>query len=184
MDRENPFPIKARMAGIDVHHEFVPGDLGELIRLHGIQNLKDYGFNHLHEAYCAKVVVDFILDGEPKRSRGWLLKKANEVVGSVLIIERPDNEAQLRLLFVEESVRRLGLGRWLVQESVFYARESGFDSIYLWTVIGLDRARSIYESLGFAQTEQKCVEAWGGNRVEVRYDLELGVAPSLRMGAK
>jgi GNAT superfamily N-acetyltransferase len=171
MDRENPFPRKARVAGIEVYHEFKAGDLGELIRIHGIQNLKDYGFNHVHEAYCAKIAVDFILDPEPKRSHAWLLKKGNQVVGSVLIVERPENQAQLRLLFVDDYVRGIGLGRWLVQESIRYTWQSCFDSVHLWTVAGLDRAISIYESLGFVKTEEKCVEEWGGSRVEVRYDL-------------
>jgi GNAT superfamily N-acetyltransferase len=171
MDRERELPEKARIAGITVHAEFAPGDLGRLIHIHGTQNFKDYGFNYIHEAYCAQIAVDFILNTEPKRSRAWLIKRENEVVGSVLIVERPKNQAQLRLLFVDDSLRGLKLGRWLVEESVRYTRESGFDSIHLWTVTGLDRAIAIYESIGFERTGEKCVEEWGGNRVEIRYEL-------------
>ena len=43
-------------------------------------------------------------------------------MGSIFIIERPKNQAQLRLLFVDRSVRGLGLGRWLVEESICYCQ--------------------------------------------------------------
>ncbi len=166
-------PEKIRKAGITIHHDFVPGDLGRLIYIHGVQNFRDYGFNEIHEAYCAKIAIDFLLMPQKGRSRAWIPKKDNQIVGSVLIVERPQNQAQLRLLFADYSVRGVGLGRWLVEESVRYSRETGFDLIYLWTVAGLDRAKSVYESLGFVKVEEKTIEDWGGRNTEIRYDLSL-----------
>jgi GNAT superfamily N-acetyltransferase len=93
------------------------------------------------------------------------------VVGSVFIFEQPENQAQLRLLFVDASVRGCGLGRWLVEEAVGYCRTTDFRAVYLWTVQGLDRAISIYSSLGFKQTEVKKTLSWGRDSVEVRYEL-------------
>jgi GNAT superfamily N-acetyltransferase len=165
-------PSKIRSAGISIHNHFVPGDLGRLIYIHGIQNFADYGFNEVHEAYCARIAVDFILDQGSDRSRVWLAKQEGEVVGSVFIVERPDNEAQLRLLFVDRSFRGVGLGRWLVEESIRYCRCAGFRSVYLWTVEGLDRAITVYESLGFVRVTEKSVKDWGQSNIEVRYDLE------------
>src|SRR5271165_5627701 len=146
-------PGKIQSAGIAVHHDFDPGDLGQLIHIHGVQNFADYGFNEVHEAYCARVAADFILDGNKGRSRVWLAKQAGKVVGSIFIVERPGNAAQLRLLFVDVSVRGIGLGRWLVEE--------------------LDRAMSVYESVGFVRVEEKCVQDWGQSNVEVRLELDL-----------
>jgi GNAT superfamily N-acetyltransferase len=159
--------------GISIHSVFAPGDLGQLIYIHGCQNFADYGFNHVHEAYCARIAVDFILGSEKGRSRVWLAKKEEKVVGSIFIIERPNNEAQLRLLFVDRSVRGLGLGRWLTEESIRYARAEGFNIVYLWTVQGLDHAIALYESVGFTRVEEKSVEEWGIAGVEVRYNLNL-----------
>jgi GNAT superfamily N-acetyltransferase len=164
-------------AGISICHDFVPGDLGQLIYIHGIQNFADYGYNHVHEAYCARVAVEFILGADKGRSRAWLAKKQGKVVGSIFIVERPNNQAQLRLLFVDRSLRGVGLGRWLVEESVRYCRTCEFDVVYLWTVEGLDRAISIYESVGFTRVAEKSVEEWGKSSLEIRFDL------SLRLGA-
>jgi GNAT superfamily N-acetyltransferase len=168
---------KFQSAGISIHNDFVPGDLGQLIYIHGIQNFADYGFNEIHEAYCARIAVDFILDQSKGRSRVWLAKKEGKVVGSIFIVERPQNEAQLRLLFVDLFARGVGLGRWLVEESIRYCRSAGFRLVYLWTVEGLDRAISIYESVGFVRVREKSVADWGQSNVEVRFDLEFAPAP-------
>jgi GNAT superfamily N-acetyltransferase len=160
-------------AGISIHREFGPGDLGQLVFIHGVQNFADYGFNHLHEAYCAQIAAEYILAREKGRSRVWLAKKEGKVVGSIFIVERPANRAQLRLLFVDQAIRGLSLGRWLVEESIQYCREAGFSVVYLWTVKGLDRAISIYESVGFKPVEEKIVEDWGKTNHEVRFDLTL-----------
>lgn len=173
MDKKSILPEEIQKSGISVQEAFLPGDLGQLIYIHGIQNFADYGFNQVHEAYCAKIAAEFILEQHAKRSRAWLTKKGGKVVGSIFVVERPHNRAQIRLLFVDKDVRGIGLGRWLVQEAVRYCRESGFDSIFLWTVDGLDRAASIYESTGFVRTEIKPDSSWGRQSVEVRYDLTL-----------
>jgi GNAT superfamily N-acetyltransferase len=160
-------------AGISIGHDFTPGDLGQLIYIHGIQNFADYGFNHIHEAYCARIAVEFILSTEKGRSQAWLAKKQGQVVGSIFIVERPNNQAQLRLLFVDRTVRGVGLGRWLVEESIRYCRTAQFNVVYLWTVQGLDRAISIYESVGFTKITEKSVEEWGKSSLEIRFDLNL-----------
>ena len=47
-------PERLIQAGLQLRHQFRPGDLGELIRIHGAQNAVDYGFGPAHEAYCAR----------------------------------------------------------------------------------------------------------------------------------
>lgn len=168
---DSPLPDRFSRAGLHLRHQFQPGDLGELIRIHGVQNAVDYGFGPAHEAYCARIAADFILNPHPDRSRLWLVCQADVAVGSVFIVEQPNAAAQLRLLFVHARLRGLGLGRWLVQSAVEYARLAGFRSVFLWTVRGLDRATSIYQDAGFARTEEKPGAGWGGDSVEVRYEL-------------
>jgi len=168
-----PIPQKLMDAGISISYAFEPGDLGRLIEIHGIQNFEDYGFSPVHEAYCAQIASDFMLNPNPGRSKAWLAKKDGDVVGSVLICELPDDVAQLRLLFADKSVRGSGLGRWLTEDSVRYCREAGFKEVFLWTVDGLERAISIYKSLGFKLTEEKTQMVWGRESRELRFDLVL-----------
>jgi GNAT superfamily N-acetyltransferase len=169
-------------AGISIDQNFAPGDLGHLIYIHGVQNFADYGFNHVHEAYCAQIAIEYILCPEKGRSRAWLARKEGKVVGSIFIIERPNNQAQLRLLFVDRSVRELGLGRWLVEESIRYCRGEGFDVVYLWTVKGLDRAICLYESVGFTRVSEKTIGEWGKTSLEIRFDLHLASQIQTKFG--
>jgi GNAT superfamily N-acetyltransferase len=166
-------PQKLLSTGISITDTFEPGDLGRLIEIHGIQNFQDYGFSPIHEAYCAQIATEFILNPNPGRSKAWLAKKDRTVVGSVLICDVPDNIAQLRLLFADKSVRGAGLGRWLTEDSVQYCREAGFKKVFLWTVDGLERAIAIYQSLGFKLTEEKTQYVWGRESRELRFDLDL-----------
>jgi GNAT superfamily N-acetyltransferase len=168
-----PVPPKLLEAGISIIHDFEPGDLGRLIEIHGIQNFHDYGFSPIHEAYCAQIACDFILNPNPGRSKVWLAKKDGVVVGSVFICELPDDIAQLRLLFADRSVRGSGLGRWLTEDSVRYCREAGFKKVFLWTVDGLERAMAIYRSLGFEQTGEKTQLVWGRESLELKFELIL-----------
>jgi GNAT superfamily N-acetyltransferase len=164
-------PQKLVDAGISISFAFEPGDLGRLIEIHGIQNFHDYGFSPIHEAYCAQIACDFMLNPNPGRSKAWLAKKDGVVVGSVFICDLSDNVAQLRLLFADKSVRGSGLGKWLVEDSVQYCREAGFKKVFLWTVDGLARAISIYKSLGFELTDEKTQLVWGRESRELRFDL-------------
>ena len=166
-------PPRLADAGIGVAHRFEPGELGELIRLHGVQNRIDYGFNEVHEAYCARIATDFVLNPQPGRSRLWLARCGRAIAGSVFICETPHDQAQLRLLFVAAEFRSLGLGRWLVEAAVGWCREAGFARVFLWTVDGLDRAQAVYASLGFRETARKPNQDWREQAQEVRYDLEL-----------
>src|SRR5260370_41522335 len=59
-------------SGISISHTFEPGDLGRLIEIHGIQNYQDYGFSPIHEAYCAQIATEFMLNPNADAPRhGW-----------------------------------------------------------------------------------------------------------------
>jgi GNAT superfamily N-acetyltransferase len=165
--------MKLAEAGITIADVFAPGDLGELIRIHGIGNARDYGYTVWHEAYCARIAAEFLIDGGGARGRLWLAKLHGTVVGSVFIVETPNNAAQLRLLYAGHAARGLGLGRWLVEAAVAHCRETKFSSVFLWTAEGLHGARHIYESLGFTLSQTKPAEGWGVDTHELRFDLLL-----------
>lgn len=168
--------MKQPPAGITIRHIFAPGDLGELIRIHGLGNHADYGFGVRHEAFCARIAADFIIDGGGANGRAWLAWRDGQLVGSVFIADAGRGAAQLRLLYVEHSARGLGLGRWLVEAAVSYCRETGFRSVFLLTVEGLDRALHVYRDVGFTQVAREPVPEWGQPRPgarELRLELKL-----------
>src|SRR5258708_18194110 len=105
-------------AGISISHTFEPGDLGRLIEIHGIQNYQDSGLSPIHEAYCAQIATEFMLNPNPERSKSSLAKKDAGGVGSFLVCCLRANIARLCLFFAPKAVRRTGRGRWPDEGSV------------------------------------------------------------------
>ena len=161
---------------ISIRKYLKPGDIGMVIHLHGVVYSEEQGWDETFDGYVAGPIARFATS-RSERERIWIVEveKAGEgrVVGSAAVVKASEEEAQLRWLLLAPEVRGLGLGRRLAEEAVEFSRSVGYPSIFLWTVRGLEAAESLYESLGFEETEEKTSEIWGGVVTEVRYDLKL-----------
>jgi GNAT superfamily N-acetyltransferase len=91
---------------------------------------------------------------------GWLAEREGRVVGGVsmtVLRTQPQyrsldgDVAMVYGLFVEESERGRGLATELVRTAVLHARESGADLV---TLHAAEKARPIYERLGFAASTE------------------------------
>ena len=69
----------------------------------------------------------------------WIAEVDGRRAGSIFCTRRDDEEAQLRMLFVEPGARGLGVAALLVDECIAFARAAGYRSIMLWTTSVLDR---------------------------------------------
>lgn len=154
--------------------ELWPGDLGRLTELHGLLYAEEYGFDNRFEAYVAGSLGEIVQRTTPARDRLWLAEAAGRLVGSVGILGRENDEAQLRWFLVHPDARRRGLGGRLLREALDFSRAAGFRSVYLWTVSPLADAARLYTGAGFHLTEETPEAApWGVRLREQRYDLEL-----------
>jgi GNAT superfamily N-acetyltransferase len=159
---------------IELRHEIHPGDLGRVVQLHGEVYAGEYGFNHQFEAYVAYTLGEFASDQVSAGGRLWLAEIDGRLVGSIGIVLRDHDQAQLRWLIVHPNVRGRGLGRRLVAETISYCRDAGCRWIYLWTVSPLVEAARLYLAHGFRLTEETEVRRmWGSMLAEQRYDLNL-----------
>ncbi len=157
-----------------LRNDLRPGDLGAIVRLHGIVYTREHGFDRTFEAYVAAGVADFGSASDPRRQRAWILEKDGAVAGSIAIVERPGNEAQLRWFLIESELRGRGLGRRLLGEALRYCLGQGYKKVFLWTLEQLPAAGHIYRTCGFMKTDEKIHPLWGKTVREERYELELG----------
>lgn len=160
------------MSTTRIRHELKPGDVGYLTYLHGILYAKECGWDHTFEAYVAEPLARFARS-HSDRERIWIVETDEHVAGSIGIVEASKAEAQLRWLLLHPELRGQGMGRRLAGEAIRFCRDSGYSSVFLWTVSALKAAAGLYRSLGFQLTEENTHEMWGTIVTEQRYDLKL-----------
>ncbi len=159
---------------LSVRHDLRPGDLGRVIAMHGDLYAAEYGFDHRFEAYVAETLGEFGRTARSGRDRLWLAELDGRLVGSIGVVGREHDEAQLRWVLVHPDARGRGSGRRLVGEALAFCRTAGYRSVYLWTVHPLAEAARLYLRAGFVLTEEKPREPmWGTTLSEQRYDLRL-----------
>ncbi|MGA1822535.1 MAG: GNAT family N-acetyltransferase [Thermoplasmatota archaeon] len=160
---------------ITIRNDLRPGDIGYLIDLHDRLYREEYGFDDRFKEYVAETFHDYLenrVEGSD-RDRFWIVERDGEIVGSVAVVERSEDLAQLRWLLLHPDVRRKGIARKITAEALDFARERGYRSIYLTTQDILEDAARLYDHFGFRITEEEINEIWGLRMNYQRYDLEL-----------
>lgn len=127
------------------------GELGWLIHRQAVLYNQEYGWNSAFEALIAKIYADFETVPATAPKALWVAEQNDEIAGSVFIVpaEAQKQTAQLRMLYVEPSVRGNGVGGKLVEEAVMFAKSFSYKRITLWTQDCLTSARKIYRAAGF-----------------------------------
>jgi GNAT superfamily N-acetyltransferase len=153
-----------------------PGDLGEVIALHGRLYADEYAMDQSMEAYCGEGISRFALDRlEAGAQVGelWVVEEDGRILGSIAMLEE-DGMGRLRWLLLHPDLRGRGAGRKLVETSLDYARGRGFPGVFLTTIPGLDAAHQLYRNAGFELTGSEPVSKWGIETDEQRFDLKFG----------
>lgn len=159
------------MANYSIRNYLLPGDLSQLALLHSKIYFEEQGFGIGFEAYVMESLVEFYKQFDQERDRVWVVEDSGTMVGFLLLMHRPENQAQLRYFILDKSYRGLGLGRRLLTEWMDFYREKEYRSAYLYTTSGLDPAVHLYESLGFQKVSEKASEDFGVPLHEIRYEL-------------
>ena len=157
--------------GMTLRTEIRPGDVATLIQMHGEIYAREYGFDETFTAYVDRPLTEFArLPG--RRERMWIAEHDQRIVGSIAIVEGESRQAQFRWFLVDPVYRGHGLGRRLMHEALAFAAESGYESIYLWTVSALTAAARLYRKAGFVKVDEKPGN-WGAVVIEEKYVLDL-----------
>ncbi len=157
----------------EIRHDLRPGDLGAIVQLHGIIYAREHGFDHTFEAYVAAGVAEFALSFHPGRERVWTAEAEGRMIGSVAIVRRSEEEAQLRWFLLESRYRGLSIGKKLLNEAIQFSRDCKYRSVFLWTLQHLEAATHLYTSFGFEKKEEKIHPLWGKTVHEEKYELNL-----------
>lgn len=162
------------MNDISIHEGYLPGAIGMVATLHARYYSSSYGFDQVFEAKVARELGEFVCRYDPARDRLWLVLRADEVLGSI-VVDGGDGRgvAHLRWFILSDPLRGKGFGKRLMADAMAFCRERGFRSVYLWTLGGLDAAIHLYELEGFTVVERLVGTQWGKAVEELRMERQL-----------
>ena len=162
---------------ISIRTELRPGDIGDILSMHGRLYYKEYGYTGPFEMYVAQSLAEFIEIYNPERSRIWVCEQKrsspvdnDRMIGSLVLMDRGE-AAQLRYLLFEPEYRGMGLGTKLMDLFMGFLRGCGYQSSYLWTTEQQLTAAKLYKRYGYQLTEEKPSTVFGVSLIEQRYDL-------------
>lgn len=159
------------MSEISIRNILQSGDLGQIAALHGKIYAEEHGFGLGFEAYVMESLVEFYRQYDLDKDKVWVVEDQGRMVGFLLLMHRPENQAQLRYFILEKNYRGFGLGRKLISEWMDFYREKAYAEAYLYTTSGLDSAVHLYESFGFRKVTEKHSEDFGVPLKEILFRL-------------
>jgi GNAT superfamily N-acetyltransferase len=165
--------MKPKLADIDIRTDLRLGDIGCIIQMHATLYGSECGYGIQFETYVALGLHEFYAAYDTGRDRVWICEHGDRMVGSMLLMHRGSDTAQLRYFLIRPEYRGIGLGKCLMDLWMQFLRERGYRSAYLWTVDELPVATALYRRYGFTLTEEKPSTAFGKALREQRYDFLL-----------
>lgn len=140
---------------------FRSGDLGWVLEAHARIYLREYGWGRSFEATVARVIAGFAENFKPEREACFIAERDAQRLGSVMLLEREAQLAQIRLLLVEPSARGAGIATLLLKQCREFARQVGYSKILVWTQSVLTTARRIYVRAGYRLVEESVHTQYG-----------------------
>lgn len=84
----------------------------------------------------------------------WCMFDREKVVGVVAVKELDDKDCELKSLYLLERYQGLGYGKCLLQKAIAYAKEHGYEKMYLDSLSTSKKAIALYRKAGFIDTEK------------------------------
>jgi len=153
--------------------DFKPKDLIYIKQSHINIYQNEFGFSDYFIDYIEKNVDAFGQTYQSDTENAWLAFDQNLPVGSIAIVNDNEGRAQLRWFLVEPSYRNKQIGKRLLEKAIDFARQAGYQEIFLWTVQFLTSAKYLYSLFGFECIETKPNTRWGYDIIEEKWFLRL-----------
>ena len=151
---------------VTIRHNIKPGDMGQIISMHGRLYAQEFGYGLSFEGYVAETFFEFINHYDPINDRIWIAEYERELIGTIAVVGKGET-ALLRWFLLDPAFRGLGLGKQLINDAIDYCKNKGFKNIELGTAGDLKAALSLYKKLGFEIISQSENHQWRNNVVEI-----------------
>jgi GNAT superfamily N-acetyltransferase len=152
-----------------------PGDIGEIVRMHGAVYGAEYGLDRTFEASVAIRLGQLADRGWPGPREGlWMVEEDDgRPVGMITLSDEGDGLARLGHFLLLPEQRGTGVGRRLLEGLLSFAREAGYERMELYTFSDLEAAGRLYRGAGFERASAEESLLWGRQMVFERYEMPL-----------
>lgn len=159
---------------IVIRTELRPGDIGDIVRMHGEIYAREYGLDATFEASVAEALGRLVGRGWPREGEGiWVAEADGERAGAIILSDEGRRLSRLRMFVLRPEYRGAGVGRRLLEALLARARDAGYDRIELDTFSELRAAARLYRDAGFKRVRAERRPLWGRELEFERYELEL-----------
>lgn len=144
------------------------GMIGDVAALHARTHGVIVGMGPTFESVVSQAMAEFLPRIDNPVNNSWNVVADGEVIGSISIDgeDLGDGIAHLRWFILSERLRGKGLGKKLLNRALEHCDRHGFQEVHLWTLKGLDAARSLYERTGFELADEYVGDQWGKSVTE------------------
>ena len=114
--------------------------------------LTEFGANKPGTVYFDPTTDNLSALFETPGSVYYVAEKDNEILGGCGIfptVGLPDKTCELVKLYLAPGARGTGLGKALMLKAMAWAKEAGYEQVYLETMPELSNAVTMYEKLGY-----------------------------------
>ncbi len=120
--------------------------------------LREHGVDRPGTVYTDKATDELYYHFLDEHASYWIAELNGKIVGGCGVFPTsglPAGCVELVKLYVLNEARGNGIGAKLMNKSIEFARENGFNQVYLETMPELDNAVNLYKKLGFKMINER-----------------------------
>lgn len=139
-----------------VIREIEPGDneqVGRVLR----SVLEEMGVPKVGTAYADPALDQMYETYKGEKAIYLVLDRDGEILGGAGVAQLDNYNGpvcELQKMYFLKEVRGLGLGQSMIEKCIDYAREFGFDKMYIETMPYMEKAQKLYVNSGFYYIDQ------------------------------
>lgn len=84
----------------------------------------------------------------------WCMFDSGKIIGAVAVRELNSKDCELKSLYLLEKYHSRGYGKNLLQKAILFAKEYGYEKMYLDSLSTSEKAVALYRKTGFVDTEK------------------------------
>lgn len=162
---------KGEQPNYEILRGYTDGLVGRMAEIFAVRIQPIYPFGRAFECKVARELAEFMERAERPMNGTWAALLGGQIVGGITIDGENlgQGHAHLRWFAMAEAADGQGIGKDLLRTALTHCDRRGFSEIHLWTLKGLDAARSLYDREDFVLAEEFTGDQWGASVTEQKF---------------